>query len=273
MAGSRPRAWPRSTRRVPDVGHRIVWRTVAVVATFALWQFSSAVLGDRVVPAPAQVFRALASLVTTAEFWTALLTTVTSTLLGLLIAVALGVPLGLVVGSSRFLTASTRLSADFLRTIPPVTLIPLALLLYGPSIAMQVVLIVFGSVWPLFLHAIYAVREVDPIMRDVSAVFRMSTWSRWVNITLPSSAPFLLTGLRVASTIALLLAVAAELIGNAPGIGLEIALTQMGAQVATAYAYVVVAALLGVVLNLVLAAAQRCLLFWHPSVRSVDVAS
>jgi ABC-type nitrate/sulfonate/bicarbonate transport system permease component len=157
---------------------------------------------------------------------------------------------------------------DFLRTIPAITLIPLVVLLYGPSITMQLVLVVFGSVWPLFVQAVYGVREVDPMLRDVAKVFHVSRRSQWVRIVLPSSAPFLVVGLRVASTVALLLAVGAELIGNAPGLGMEIALSQMDAQASTAYAYVVVAAIIGVGMNLLIGAGQKKVLYWHPSIRS-----
>ncbi|MEF2975915.1 ABC transporter permease [Subtercola sp. YIM 133946] len=257
-----------SSRRRRPSAVRWGWRAAAVIVSLALWQAATILLGDTVVPSPGETVVALGQLVATGAFWAAVGATVGSTLVGLAIAIVVAVPLGLLAGSGGFATASTRLSVDFLRTIPPVTLIPLAVLLYGPSAEMQVVLIVFGSVWPLFLQAVYAVREVDPLLRDVSRAFRLSRRSLWVDIVLPSSTPFLLTGLRVASTIALLLAVAAELIGNAPGVGREIALAQLGAQVPTAYAYVVVAALLGVALNLGVAVAQRRMLFWHPSVRT-----
>jgi ABC-type nitrate/sulfonate/bicarbonate transport system permease component len=263
---------PNGARRGRPSTKRLIWRTAALVATFAVWQLMTTLLGRDIVPAPVDVARSLVALLQTPDFWGALWSTLSSTLGGLAIAVAISVPLGLLVGRSSFLAASSRLTVDFLRTIPAITLIPLVVLLYGPTVTMQVILIVFGSVWPLFVQAIYGVREIDPVLRDVAKIFHVSRRSQWANIILPSAAPFLVVGLRVASTIALLLAVGAELIGNAPGLGMQIALSQMDAQAATAYAYVVVAAIIGVAMNLLIGAGQKRVLYWHPSIRS-SVAS
>ena len=246
---------------------RYLYRLLALVVLLALWQLSSGLLGINTVPPPAQVFTALIDLAGQPAFWAALRDTVASTLIGLILAALLAIPLGLFVGASKFLDASSRLPVDFLRTIPAVTLIPLVVLIYGPTLTMKVVLIVFGAFFPLFVQATYAVKELDPVARDVARAYRLRTRVIWALVMLPSSAPFLVTGLRVATTMALLLSIGAELIGNAPGIGREIALSQMGNQAPTAYAYIIVAALLGVVINLVASWAQDKLLFWHPSVR------
>lgn len=246
---------------------KVILRAVAFVVFIGLWEVQALRFGQDIVPSPAVVAAALLQLLPQQAFWAAMWATISGLLIGLAIAAVLAVPLGLLVGGSSFLGASTRLSVDFLRTIPPVTLIPLIVLLYGPSTWMKIVLIVFGCVWPLFVQATYAIREVEPVLRDFAYASRLRKRFLWLNVLLPSSAPFLLTGFRIASTIALLLAVAAELIGNAPGIGREITLAQMSAQVPAAYAYVVVAALLGVAVNLGTAFGQRKALFWHPSVR------
>ena len=246
---------------------RPVLRALAFALFMGLWEVQALRFGPGIVPSPAEVGTALVRLLPEQDFWAAVWATISGSIIGLAIAAVLAVPLGMLVGASPFFGVSTRLSVDFLRTIPPVTLIPLIVLLYGPSTWMKIVLIVFGCIWPLFVQATYAIREVDPVLRDFARAFRLRTRFLWLNVLLPSSAPFLLTGFRIASTIALLLAVAAELIGNAPGIGREITLAQMGAQVPTAYAYVVIAALLGVAVNLGTGLGQRKALFWHPSVR------
>lgn len=258
---------PRRGSRLAQRWSRSLYRFSALVVLLALWQLGSALLGITTLPPPAQVFTALINLVGQPTFWIALGDTVASTLIGLFVAALLAIPLGLFVGASTFLDASSRLPIDFLRTIPAVTLIPLVVLIYGPTLAMKVVLIVFGAFFPLFVQATYAVKELDPVARDVARAYRLRTRVIWTLVMLPSSAPFLVTGLRVASTMALLLSIGAELIGNAPGIGREIALSQMGNQAPTAYAYIIVAGLLGVAINLVAARSQDKLLFWHPSVR------
>lgn len=250
-----------------DRARRTLDRLISLVVLLAGWQLASIWWGSGVVPGPLEVAGALGRLLGQAQFWSAVRDTCASTLIGLLVAAALAIPLGLFAGSHRFVDASTRLPVDFMRTIPAVTLIPLVVLLFGPSLTMKVVLVVFGAFWPLFVQATYAVRELDPVARDVVRAYRLRTRVVWTAVLLPSSAPFLITGLRVSTTLALLLSIGAEIVGNAPGIGREITLSQMSAQPATAYAYVIVAALLGVLINAGAAWAQDRVLFWHPSVR------
>ena len=245
----------------------LIDRVVALVVLLAAWQLGSTRFGPDVVPGPGRVTMELGRLLGQSVFWAAVGDTCASTLIGLFIAAVLAIPLGLLTGRHPIADASTKLTVDFLRTIPAVTLIPLVVLLFGPSQTMKVVLIVFGAFWPLFVQATYAARELDPVARDMVRSYRLRDRVVWAAVLLPSSAPFLITGLRVATTLALLLSVGAEIVGNAPGIGQQITLAQIGAQSATAYAYVVVAALLGVVINAAAAFGQGRLLFWHPSVR------
>ena len=265
ITGSRVRV-----ARTPRTARRLVVRLVALVAALALWQLLAALLSPTVVPYPLAVAENLVRLSTTPGFWVATGLTIGCALAGFGISAAVGIPLGLLIGRSRFLVASTRLVIDVFRTIPAITLIPLLVLLAGPTPTMQIALIVFGAVWPLLLQSVYAARELDPVLADVSTALRLPRRVLWVHIVAPSAAPFVMTGIRVACTIALLLAVGAELVGNAPGIGREIAFAQIAGNSAVAYAYVVTAAILGVGINLVLAAVQRRVLFWHSSVRTAE---
>lgn len=219
-------------------------------------------------PAPVEVGRALVSEARSGALAASAGETLTSWSVGLLLALAAALPLGLAIGSSRLAFLSSRLTIDVLRTIPPVTLVPLAVLVYGPTLRMKLVLIVYGTLWPLLLQIIYAVREVDPVARDMARAYRISAALRWRMLLLPSALPFLLTGLRVGATLALLLSIGAEIIGDAPGLGRSITQAQIAGLSAQAYAYVVATAGLGIVVNGVLVAAQRRLLFWQGAGRA-----
>lgn len=260
----RPRE-PGPSRRA---GVTLASQVAAVLAFLALWQVV-ATRGSLAssLPTPGETASALAALAGTAAFWAAVGDTLTSVGLGLAISLVVALPLGVVIGSGRVAFLSTRLTIDVLRTIPPVTLVPLALLLYGPTLQYTLLLIVFGTIWPLLLQAIYAVREVDPVARDMARAYRLGPWLRFQALLVPSSLPFLVTGLRIAATIALLLSVTAELLGNAPGLGNEILLAQTNGLVPQVYAYVLVTALVGLAINGLLLVLQRRLLFWHGDFR------
>lgn len=233
----------------------------------AVWWFVSAITPLGTVPSPALTVGELVALSGTAALWAAVGETATTWFAGIAVCAVVGVPVGLMVGASRFATDSTRLPIDLLRNIPPIALVPLGLLLWGPTRSMVLLLVISGTIWPIVIQSIYASRQAEPQLRDVARVFRLSGVWWLVRIFLPGVLPFVMTGLRVAATICLLLTVTGELFGGAPGVGTQIQAAQVGSDSAQMYAYVVTAALLGLLVNSLVWCAQQRLLHWHPSFR------
>jgi ABC-type nitrate/sulfonate/bicarbonate transport system permease component len=233
--------------------------------TVTVWWYVSAVTPTGIVPSPAHTFSELAVLLRTGALWTAVGQTAITWLIGIAVCTAVGIPVGLAIGASRLATDSTRLAIDFVRNIPPVALVPVGLLLWGPNRSMVLLLVFSGTIWPILIQSIYASRQTDPQLRDVARVFHLGR--RWwlTHIFLPGVAPFVMTGLRVAATICLLLTLTGELFGGAPGVGTQIQNAQVGNNNPQMYAYVVIAALLGLLVNSLIWAAQWRLLRWHPS--------
>lgn len=189
--------------------------------------------------------------------------------IGLALAVAVAVPIGVILGSSwRSYLASTA-AIEFLRPIPSVALIPLAILLLGRGLDMKVLLVAYASVWPILFNTIYGVREVDPLARDTGRAFGLGRAAVLWRIALPAASPFIATGVRVSASIALILAISAELIaGGTQGLGVwMLANSQTGVPRELLYAGIVVAGLLGLALNTLLASGERRLFAWHPRVR------
>ena len=123
------------------------------------------------------------------------------------------------IGSSRRGYQMLRLPIEFLRPIPSVALIPLAVLVFGTRFPNKLFLVTFACVWPLLFQAIYGVQDVDPVAVDTARAFGFGRFRRLVLIVLPSSAPYIATGLRIASSVALILAVTSELVVGVPGLG------------------------------------------------------
>ena len=246
-----------------------VTQMMLVAATFLVWQVLSitSVLPTSAVAAPIDIVSTLGTLVETSEFWSVVVDTILIWAAGLVLAIAIAVPLGFALGSSDLLYRLTRMTIDFLRTIPPVALLPLCLLLYGATPRMALTLAVFGSVWPLILQCMYGVHQVDPLSYEVARSYGVRRRDRVLRIVLPSAAPFMATGIRIAATMSLLLVVGASLFGGSPGAGTAIAAAQADENVPKMYAYIVTTAFLGVALNLALMAAERAVLAWHPSQR------
>lgn len=245
---------------------------IAVVAlVLTAWQAAVAtdVLDERDVPAPNTVAAALVDLGGSPEFWSALGATLAGWSIGLTMAILIAVPIGLLLGCSEICYRSCRFTIDFLRTVPPVAIVPLALLLYGATLEMKLLLIVLGSVWPLLMQSMYGVQHIDPVTRETSRSYRLGRPLRVAFLILPGAAPFIGTGIRIAATMALLLTIGAELIGGAPGIGNSIGESQISADVPQLFALIFVSAALGIACNAALVRLERRVLRWHPAHRPV----
>lgn len=187
--------------------------------------------------------------------------------MGLGLVLVIGIPAALAIGLSRFVRESTWILIEFLKPIPPVAMIPLGLLLWGPTQTMKLTLITFGAIWPFLMQLVDGIRQVDAAVLDTARSYRLTRFQTITLVVLPSLLPFAATGLRVAAAIALIVAVVTELIGGATGLGREIVVAQSSGALPQMYALIVTAGLLGLLTNSLFAAAERPLLFWHPRFR------
>ncbi|HEV2783442.1 MAG TPA: ABC transporter permease [Actinophytocola sp.] len=228
---------------------------------------ATGLIPDRYLPPTSRILATAADEVADARFWNALLDTLITWGLGLGIAVAGGVAVGVLIGSVPLLRAATASTIEFLRPIPSVALIPLAVLLYGSTITSTLILVVYASFWQVLVQVLHGVADVDPVARDTAAVYRLGRWATVRYLIWPTTLPYAVTGFRLAASVALILAITGELIIGSPGLGKEIAVAQESGAVPQMYALVVVTGLIGVAANLLTRTAERRVLAWHPSVR------
>jgi ABC-type nitrate/sulfonate/bicarbonate transport system permease component len=200
-------------------------------------------------------------------FWEAVWNTLQGWALGLGIAAALAIPIGIFIGSTRLLYRAFRGVIEFLRPIPSVALIPLAILIYGTGLQSKVFLAAFASFWQLLVATLYGVQDEDPVATDTARSFGFSRLQRLFRVTLPSAIPYIATGLRIASAVSLILVVTAELVIGSAGLGRSINVARSGGNEELMYALIITTGILGVLLNLIFTTAERRVLHWHPSQR------
>ena len=225
------------------------------------------IISPNYLPPFSEIMAALFKEMTTATFWTALSDTLQAWALGLVISVVAGVVIGIAIGSSRVLRALTHSTIEFLRPIPSVALIPLAVLLFGSQIQSTLVLVVYASFWQVLIQVLYGVQDVDPVARETARCYGLGTWAQIRYVTWPTTLPYLMTGVRLAAAVALILAITSEVAIDTQGLGKQISDTESGGAVAIMYAYVIVTGIIGVIVNLGARALERRVLSWHPSVR------
>jgi ABC-type nitrate/sulfonate/bicarbonate transport system permease component len=222
---------------------------------------------DRYIPPASDVLAAAVGYLDDGVFWSAVGRTLGAWALGLAIAAAAAVVLGIVIGSSGVLRRATHSTIEFLRPIPSVALIPLAVLVYGTSLQSTLLLVVYASFWQILIQVLYGVQDVDPIASDTAHSYRLGRIARVRYLVWPSALPYVMTGLRLGAAVALILAITAELVIGGGGLGERIALAQSGGAVDKLYALIVITGLIGVAVNLVMRAIERRALAWHTSVR------
>jgi ABC-type nitrate/sulfonate/bicarbonate transport system permease component len=249
----------------------VVAPLAAVALLLVLWELvvRVGIVAETNIPPASAALSELLNQFGDGAFWSAVGSTLEGWAAGLGIAIALGVPLGLLIGSSRWAYRGLRVPIEFLRPIPSVALIPLAVLIYGQGLQSKVFLAAFASFWPLLIQTIYGVQDVDPVATDTARSFGLGRLERMWRVTVPSAVPYIATGIRISSAVALILAVTAELVIGAAGLGREINVARSGGNLDVMYALIVATGLLGWLLNLATSAGERRVLHWHPSQRGV----
>lgn len=225
------------------------------------------IIPQRFFAPPSVMFVALVQQFGQTGFWIAVWETMWTWAVALALAAVFAVPIGMAMGSSAHLYASLRFVVEFLRPIPSVALIPAAILVIGVNFESKILLAAFAAFWPILIQTIYGMQDVEPVAVDTARAYGAGPMTRLVFVILPSAMPYVATGMRIGSAVALIIVVTMEVVVGIRGIGLRILEARQGANVPAAYALILAAGQLGWLLNSVFAVAEKRLLHWHPSQR------
>lgn len=242
----------------------LLQRLLAVALLLGVWQL--VILGGvmpSMAPGVPEIFRAITDVVGSGVFWAAIAKTMTAALGGWLIAVTVGVVLGLLVGSIPYLERSLSILIDFGRSFPVLALMPVVIMLLGSNTRMEIVVVSLSCLWPVLVQTIYGARRQEAAVMDTIRVFGIP-WSLWFRrVLLPGAMPFIVTGVRISASIAILVAVGVEVLSQAPGIGRQITLAQESQDWDVAFAYLFFAGLIGWGIALGLQQVEAKLLKWN----------
>ena len=191
------------------------------VALIALWEIGSraGTLPEDTMSRPSAIAAAGWEALTDGSLLIATAQTFQTALLGLALGSVIGIALGICIGLSPVLEAVVGPTLDTVRPIPAVALIPLALLIYGFGVRMEVLVITYACVWPVLIVTISAVRGIEPRLIEVARTLEMPTLSRMRRIVLPAALARIAVGIRVSAGVALVVAVTVEIVLNPQGLG------------------------------------------------------
>ena len=196
-----------------------------MAAVLAGWYVLSAnqIVAPTRFPAPREVWDALKQIVLAgyadARLHTHVLHSVKLVLMGFVVAVATGVPLGLAMGWSKRVEALVNPAFLLIRPIPPLAWIPLAIVWLGLGDAAKVLVIWFAAFVPSVINSYAGVRSIEPHMIEAARMLGVSRWMLVREVLVPGAAPMIFTGLRLSLQACWTTLVAGELIGAAAGLG------------------------------------------------------
>lgn len=226
-----------------------------LVLALVLWQ----VLGtdDSVYfPRPSTWVEQLIQLNTAGTLLPALGATLRSLLISLVLATVIGSVLGILVGASRLLDRALGPTLEFFRATPSSAMVPLGVLLLGYTLTMKASLTVLAAIWPILLNTRAAMREFNPTLLDVAAVFQMS-WIRKVRtIIMPSVSTAILLGIRVGAPVAIIVTLLVEILTGVTGIGALLAQSQQEYRSAATFGLLVLIGIVALLFNFCIAAIE-----------------
>ncbi|UOQ59079.1 ABC transporter permease subunit [Leucobacter rhizosphaerae] len=242
----------------------ILSRLLVLVVLAGTWQllYWSGALPE-VAPDIGQIVTALAAVLLSAAFWVAVGQTLFGAFSGWGIAAVVGVVLGVAIGTNGFLSRSVGVVVEFGRSFPMLALMPVIVLVIGVNARMEILMVFLSCLWPILIQAIAGSRRQDQAVADTVAVFRISPLRRFWRVTVPGALPLISTGLRIAASISILVAVGVGVLSQTPGLGRQITMAQEASRWDVAFAYIIFAGLVGWALNSAIAAVESRALKWN----------
>ncbi len=139
--------------------------------------------------------------------------------IGYALASLVGVSMGILVGANRFINRGFDPFFQVLRTVPPLAWLPFALAGFQQAETAAIFVIFITAVWPILINTSVGVQQVPQDYRNVARILRLNRWEYFWTILLPSAAPYIFTGMRIAAGLSWLAIVAAEMLTGGVGIG------------------------------------------------------
>jgi ABC-type nitrate/sulfonate/bicarbonate transport system permease component len=186
---------------------------------------------------------------------------------GFLLAVVLGVGLGVLVGSFRRVRAFCEPVLEFLRAIPPPVLVPVLMLFAGFGDTMKVLVVLSGCVWPILLNTVEGVRAVDEVLTDTCRCYGIRGPARLWHLVVRSASPQIVAGLRQALSVGIILMVISEMFAANNGLGFSIIQFQRTFAVTNMWTGILLLGLLGFLLAVLLRLFERGALHWYFGLR------
>jgi NitT/TauT family transport system permease protein len=246
-----------------------ILRAASIALVLCAWQIVGGSINPIFLSTPTAIAGAFVNMVASGELISAVLASLGVTAAGFLLALVVGVPVGLLMGRFRTIEYVLDPYVSALYVVPRIALIPLIIIWAGLGIKAQIVVVFGTTVFPILLSTFAGVRNVDSRLLETAFVFGATERQLFFKVIIPGAVPFIMSGLRLGIGQAIIGMIVAQMFLGIAGMGFL--LTNYGNQFATDYVFVVVIALaaLGVALTEIVKIAERRFNHWRPDDRQI----
>ncbi|MDF3066159.1 MAG: transporter permease [Polyangiaceae bacterium] len=230
---------------------RALARSAAIILLLAIWELSPRLhlVEPAFLPPLSEVLATGWQLLLSGELLSHVRASLARSLLGFGLAIASGIPLGLLMGWYKGFERAVSPLLEALRNTASLALLPVFILLLGIGEASKVSLIVYACSWPILLNTLSGVRNVDPLLIKFGRTMGLSPFQLFRKVILPAAVPTIFVGIRLAGATSLVVLVAAEMIGAKAGLGYLIIYSQYNFQIPHMYLGIITITGIGLLFN------------------------
>lgn len=242
-------------------------RSIAVLTFLAIWEAVPrlGLMDTTFLPPFSEVAAKLVELTVSGDMVANIVASLYRSLTGLVLAVSISVPLGLLIGWYGKLGDILNPLLEIFRNTAALALLPVFILILGLGEVSKISMVLYACVWPILLNTISAVRNVDPLLVKSARSMGLSPAKLFLKVVLPASLPTIFTGIRLAGASSILVLIACEMAGAREGLGYLVNFAQFNFQIPTMYAGIIVLSGVGLVFNYALLFVERRLTRWKPA--------
>lgn len=263
-----PPAPPRTSRPVRRAGTaaaRTVRGTAAIAVFLAAWELAprGGLVDPIFLPPLSEVLPALRDLAGNGLLWDSTRASLVRALAGFGLAIAVAVPLGLLIGWYRTVAELLNPLLEVFRNTAAIALLPVFILVLGIGETSKIAIVLYACTWPILLNTISAVRTVDATLIKSARSLGLSAPRVFQKVILPAAVPSIFTGVRLAGATSVLVMIVAEMVGAKEGLGFLVNSSQQNFAIHEMYAGIVAISVLGLAFNYLLVLIERRFTRWR----------
>jgi len=248
-------------RRKPELV--LVPLTLAMILGGWEWYVSARGVSQLILPPPSRILAALYQGIASGQLVSGLMTTLQAILLGFALSATAAIVLGTLISQSRLIEAAIYPYVVALQTLPKIAIAPLILVWLGLGIESKIVIAALVSFFPMLVNTITGLKSASSDKLELMLALTASPTKTFFLVKLPEALPYIFAGLQIGIVLAVLGAIVGEFVGSKAGLGYLIIQMNYSMDVAGMFAVLVILGLMGVVLNLLITALRRRVIFWQ----------